>query len=295
MSSIEVEGKQIAISNPEKMLWPDIGVRKIDYLKILANIAPYLIAHTTDKALTSIRYPNGMGQDFFYQKRPPANTPEWVSIIIIGEDTFINLNNLSTLIWLGNLAVVEFHIPFSKYTDDLLTALVFDLDPSKGQTFEDVAFCALKICETLSSLGVECLAKTSGASGLQIFIPANKMTFEQGRQINTFFGKYFAEKYPNLITVERQVKNRGKKLYFDYLQMWRGKNIVSVYSPRAVACGAMSMPITWDELKKGIAPCDLNLLNAAKRLDEKGDLFKKVLRENTNTPVLDEIIKNSGQ
>lgn len=294
MSSIEVDGYNITISNPEKPLWPKAGIRKIDYLKTLAEIAPYMLPHTSDKALTSIRYPHGVGDKSFYQKRPPVKAPEFVNIVDIEGDTFINLNNLPTLLWLGNLAVMEFHTPFSKFTDDVLTELVFDLDPSEGQTFADAAACAMRVHETLDDLGIDSLAKTSGASGLQIYIPVRKLTFEQGRSINEFFGKYFAEKYPHLITIERQVKKRGTKLYFDYLQMWRGKNIISVYSPRAVSCGAVSTPVTWDELESGIKPCDFNLTNITQRLKGKGDLFERLLYENENSSALDEVLKSTG-
>lgn len=293
MSGIEVEGKQISISNPEKLLWPEAGISKIDYLKTLAELAPYMLPHTTDRALTSIRYPHGVGDKSFYQKRPPAKSPEWVSVVDIEGDTFINLNSLPTLLWLGNLAVIEFHTPFCMFTDGLLHSLVFDLDPSEGQTFADAAACALKVHETLVALGIESLVKTSGASGMQIYIPSGKLTFEQGRGINEFFGKYFAEKYPGLMTIERQVNKRGKKLYFDYLQMYRGKNIVSVYSPRAVACGAISMPVTWDELAAGVQPCDFTLKNAAERIRAKGDMFEVLLKDNTNSPALDEIMKTA--
>lgn len=293
MSGIEVEGKQISISNPEKLLWPEAGISKIDYLKTLAELAPYMLPHTTDRALTSIRYPHGVGDKSFYQKRPPAKSPEWVSVVDIEGDTFINLNSLPTLLWLGNLAVIEFHTPFCMFTDGLLHSLVFDLDPSEGQTFADAAACALKVHETLVALGIESLVKTSGASGMQIYIPSGKLTFEQGRGINEFFGKYFAEKYPGLMTIERQVNKRGKKLYFDYLQMYRGKNIVSVYSPRAVACGAISMPVTWDELAAGVQPCDFTLKNAAERIRAKGDMFEVLLHDNTNSPALDEIMKTT--
>jgi bifunctional non-homologous end joining protein LigD len=291
VSGIEIEGKEIHISNPEKLLWPKAGIRKADYIKALIELSPFLLPYIADKELTAIRYPDGIGGKSFYQKRPPRGAPEWIDVITSGEDTFINLNSLPALLWLGNLAVIEFHAPFSKSANGMLDALVFDLDPSEGQTFADAAECAIKVHETLEDLGIEDLVKTSGASGLQIYIPVEKMTFEQGRAVNTFFGKYFTERFPALMTIERQVNKRGRKLYFDYLQMWNGKNIISVYSPRAVECAAVSMPVTWDELKIGISPCDFNLNNASERLKQKGDLFSKLLNENSNSPAIEEIIR----
>jgi len=285
---MKAAGKEIPITNAEKMLWKAEGIRKIDYIAAMIKIAPYLLAHTRNKPLTVIRYPDGIGEKFFYQKRPPENTPGWVNIIKAGGDPFIHLDSLPALVWLANAAAIEFHTPFG--TSGALTALVFDLDPSPGQTFDDVISCALRIHETLKQLGIECVAKTSGASGLQVYIPVRKLTFGQGRKINTFFARYFVQKFPKLMTIERQVKDRGRKLYFDYLQMHPGKSIISVYSPRAVPCAAVSMPVTWDELEKGIDPCDFTLKTAVKRLKEKGDMFAPLLHPGRPNDVLEEIL-----
>ncbi len=292
MSTITVQGSTVSITNPDKVLFPDTGMTKAGYIDVLAKLAPYLLPHTTGQPLTAIRYPHGVGDhEFFYQKRPPKGTPDWVSITTGDNgETFINLDSMKTLLWLGNSAALEFHVPFCK-PDGMLTALVFDLDPSEGQTFEDVAACALSVRETLTELGVACYAKTSGASGLQIYIPTRRMMFEEGRKINTFFGKYFEAKHPDSVTIERLVKNRGRKLYFDYLQMGHGKSIICVYSPRAVPCGAVSMPVTWEELERGVSPCDFTLSNAAQRLKEKGDLFAPVLNEGKSNSALEEILK----
>jgi bifunctional non-homologous end joining protein LigD len=290
---LSVNGHDITLNNPEKPLWPDIGVTKTEYLKALSGLAPYLLPHTTGKPLTCLRYPHGVGDEFFYQKRPPNGAPDWVNTITVGEDEFVDLDSVETLVWLGTMAALEFHTPFGD-TAGTLTALVFDLDPSEGQTFEDVRECALIVNETLKGLGIAGYAKTSGASGLQIYIPTRRMTFAEGRQINLFFGHYFAFKYPQKMTIERIVKNRERKLYFDYLQMGPGKSIVSVYSPRAVPCGAVSMPVTWDELRSGVMPCDFNLKNAVQRLEQVGDLFTPMLREGLAEPALEEILKRGG-
>ena len=273
MSYITVQGSDIAITNPEKLLWHGIGIRKIDYIRALIELAPYLIPHTADKALTAIRYPDGIGQSSFYQKRPPKNTPEWVDTVTVNGDTFIHLSSLKTLVWLGNLAAIEFHTPFCDAADETLHALVFDLDPSERQTFEAAAACALDVHDTLSGLGITCYAKTSGATGLQVYVPTKRMSFEQGRRLNAFFGEYFAAKHPDTVTIERSVKNRGGKLYFDYLQMAGGKSIISVYSPRAVPCGAISMPVTWDELKRMAYLHAISILRMRGRGSERvGDL-----------------------
>jgi bifunctional non-homologous end joining protein LigD len=260
---------------------------------MLIELSPYLLAHTTGRILTAIRYPHGVGDEFFYQKHLQQKAPRFVTPIEQEGEYFINLDNVDTLAWLGNLAVLEFHTPFCTVDEGLLRALVFDLDPSEGQTFTDAAECALLIYDTLQSLGIPSLVKTSGASGLQIYIATAPKTFEQGRCINEFFAKYFAAKYPGKITIERLVKNRGRKLYFDYLQMGPGKSIITAYSPRAVPCAAVSMPIGWAELKAGVSPCDFTLNNAAERLKRVGDLFMSALTGKVNEP-LEEIIRRIG-
>ncbi len=290
---LTVQGRDITLNNPDKPLWPDIGVTKAEYLKALAGLAPYLIPHTAGKPLTCLRYPHGVGDEFFYQKRPPNGAPDWVKTMLADGDEFVDMDSLPTLVWLGTMAALEFHTPFGDAAGTL-TALVFDLDPSEGQTFEDVRECALIVHETLAQLGVASYAKTSGASGLQVYIPTRRMTFAEGRRVNLFFGQYFASKHPEKITIERIVKNRGRKLYFDYLQMGPGKSIVSVYSPRAVPCGAISMPVKWDELAHGAMPCDFNLTNAVQRLEKTGDLFAPILAEGMAIPALEEILKRDN-
>jgi len=270
--------RKINITNPNKLLWPELGITKIIYAKILTELSPFLLPYTSDRILTVIRYPDNIHHESFYQKRRPVYAPSWIDQIGYKGSSYINLNKLETLLWLGNSGALEFHVGFSLFMEDQLNGLVFDLDPSEGQNFDQVIEAALVIHEELKKLNLTCYVKTSGASGLQLYLPINQVcSYEQGRQLNTFFAKYFSEKYPNIITIERSVKKRGALLYFDYLQMWKGKTIISAYSPRAVESGAISTPVTWKELEHGIKPSDFNLNNIIKRLKEKGDLFNPLL------------------
>lgn len=288
---ITAEGIKIPFSNPEKLLWADIGIRKIDYLAIMTELAPYILPHTKSRHMTYIRYPDGIGGKSFFQKNAPAYTPGWVSKSEWNNINYIVLDSVPTLIWLANQAVLEFHPSFNLIDKvDYPTSLVFDLDPSQGQEFDDVIEAAFLIKETLDSLSITSFVKTSGATGLQIFIPAGgKYEYDTARKINEFFGRYFSQKYPNTFTIERLVGKRGKKLYFDYMQMWQGKTITSVYSPRATPMATISMPVQWDELIPGIKPEDFTILNALARLKDKGDLFEPLLagKQSQN---LDEIL-----
>lgn len=279
--ALNIDGKEVKITNPEKLLWPDLGIRKIDYITKLVGLAPYLITYTKDRLLTTIRYPNGVEGKSFYQKDMPKAAPDWVPTHYWHENNYILLNDLAVLAWLGNQAALEFHIPFNLYNNESHpTSLVFDLDPSQGQTFEDAVEVALLIHQDLQDLNITSLVKTSGASGLQIYIPVGgKYDYETARKINEFFAVFFSQKYPKNITIERLVNKRGTKLYFDYLQMWQGKTIISPYSPRATQTASVATPIEWDELRRGAKPEDFTLLNIIERLEVKRDLFQPLLKD----------------
>ncbi len=278
---LRYEDKEIKVSHPDKYLWPELEITKIDYIHHLIQLAPFLLNHTTHRLLTVIRYPNGVHENSFFQKHLPAYSPKWVDSIESKGEKYIILNTLPSLAWLGNQSALEFHTTFNPIQKpNHPAALVFDLDPSEGQNFQEVAHGALLIKETLESLHITSFPKTSGATGIQVYIPVNhQYTYEEARNINQFFASYFISKFPAYFTMERMVRKRGKKIYFDYLQMWPNKTIISPYSPRAVKTAAVSTPITWDELEQGCHPHDFTLLNIHDRLKKTGDLFEML-----NTP-----------
>ncbi|KUO66092.1 MAG: DNA polymerase [Gracilibacter sp. BRH_c7a] len=281
--SLTIEGKEVRISNAEKVLWPEQGIRKIDYIGKLLELAPYLLPHAKNRLLTSIRYPDGVQGKSFYQKNLPQSAPSWIPTSTWHENNYIILNDTAVLAWLGNQAVLEFHTTFNLYTKESYPVnLVFDLDPSEGQTFEDTVEVALLIHHELQNLNISSYVKTSGASGLQIYLPVGgRYDYETARKINEFFAVFFSQKYPGKITIERSVPKRGKKLYFDYLQMWQGKTIISPYSPRATQSATVATPLDWYELEQGIKPEDFTILNISERLKTKNDLFQPLLKENT--------------
>ena len=297
--TLVIEGKKLRLSNPEKLLWPEAGIRKADYLARMIELAPYLLPHAENRLLTTIRYPGGIHGESFFSKNLPDYAPDWISRHTWNDIEYARLDSIPTLTWFVSMAALEFHTSFNLYDkEDYPTSIVFDLDPSEGQSFEDVIEIALLIKETLDSLAITGYIKTSGASGMQLYIPTGgKYNYEAARKINEFFGSYFAQRYPRKITIERMVEKRGTKLYFDYLQMWQGKTITIVYSPRARESAAISMPVTWDEVRKGIRPGDFTLNNALERLQSTGDLFKPLLiakePEKSLDSVAEQILKSA--
>lgn len=281
MSELLVDNVKVKITNPEKVLFPDLGLRKIDYIGKLIELGPYILPHAKDRLLTTIRYPDGVEGKSFFQKNIPKYAPDWIEQTEWNEIQYILLNSMAALVWLGNQAALEFHTSFNlSQNENKPTDLVFDLDPSEGQGFDEVSESALLIHETLKGLNIDSWVKTSGATGLQIYIPVGqRYDYDTARSINEFFGTYFSQRYPEKITIERMVEKRGRRLYFDYLQMWNGKTITMAYSPRATPAASVSMPLTWEEIEAGIHPEDFHLLNAKERLQETGDLFLPLLSQ----------------
>lgn len=288
---VEIENKVIDIKNPDKLFWPEAGVTKLEFVKTMTKLAPFLIKYSKNRMLTSIRYPHGINDKSFFQKEKPQGTPEWVQTVEFNKKNYIALNSAATLVWLCTQAALELHTSFNVHEKpNHPSSLVFDLDPDDDLHFEDVAELADRIHETLEALGIKGFIKTSGATGLQIFVPtAAKFKYDTARSLNEFFAQYFAEKLKNTVTIERMKKKRDGKIYFDWQQMWLGKSMITAYSARAVKSAAVSAPIQWDELNS-IRPEMFTLKNMVNRLEQKGDIFEPSLKCD-NSPQLHEILK----
>lgn len=284
---IEVEGHSVRITNPDKPLWPEARITKFDYIKYLIDMAAYILPYAKDRLLTTIRYPNGIDGKSFYQKNMPAQAPDWVASHIWRDTNYILANDLPTLIWLGNQACLEFHVSFNRYDQPKIpTEIVFDLDPTDVHNFSQVLEVASRIKEVLDSLGLISQPKTSGASGLQIYIPIEaRYTYEQTHRLNKFIARYIADKYPEHVTLERLVKNRGTKLYFDYIQHGEGRTLPAPYSPRARTEGTVSAPVTWDEIRRGFTPRDFTINNIKGRVERIGDLFEVMTSRKINQSI----------
>ncbi|WP_134699014.1 non-homologous end-joining DNA ligase [Ammoniphilus sp. YIM 78166] len=272
---IEVEGRKLRITNPQKVLWPEAEVTKLEYIQYLVEIAPYMLSYLSERLLTTIRYPDGIHGKSFYQKNIPDHAPDWVKTQVWRDTQYILANDLPTLVWLGNQACLELHVAFNKAQYERYpTELVFDLDPMDLEDYSHVLEIALLIREVLQALGLSSQAKTSGASGLQIYIPIEeKYTYEETHVLNKFIAQYIAEKYPQKVTIERMVKNRGNKLYFDYIQHGEGRTLPVVYSLRARPAASVSAPVSWEEVQRGFHPTDFTIRNMKERMLKVGDLF----------------------
>lgn len=274
--TITVEGVELTITNPDKPLWPEVGITKAMYLQKLAGLAPFLLPYTKQRLLTTIRYPHGAGGEFFYQKNVPEPVPEFVHTEMHDGIRYVVMNGLPELLWLGNLAALEFHPSLHAVGSTLPCEWMIDLDPSLEEE-PRIMEAALIVGETLSSLGLQSVAKTSGATGVQIIVPIRKgVTFDQLRMIGHFVGKYVTQKHPDLFTLERLKKDRGDRIYFDYLQHYGGKTLAAPYTPRSKPEGTVSTPLTWDEVRSNVSVKAFHLLNILERLQKTGDLIAAI-------------------
>ncbi|WP_342548509.1 non-homologous end-joining DNA ligase [Paenibacillus sp. FSL P2-0089] len=274
--TITVDGQQISITNPDKPLWPEMGITKQIYLQKLAALSPYLLRYCKDRLLTVIRYPHGVPGMSFYQKNAPEPLPEFVHTAVQDNITYIVLQGLPELLWLGNLAALEFHPSLHYAGSTLPCEWMIDLDPSL-EVEPRIMEAAAVVGEVLRSLGLDSVPKTSGATGVQIIVPVKPgVTFDELRRIGHFVGRYVTEKRPDLFTLERLKKHRGDKIYFDYLQHYGGKTLAAPYTPRARTLATVSTPLLWEEVERGVKPTDFNLLNIEERLSRLGDLIAKV-------------------
>jgi bifunctional non-homologous end joining protein LigD len=268
--------KDIDVTHPDKPLWEKPAVKKIDFIRYLQEISPYLLPFLHNRLLTVIRYPHGMFGEAFYQKNCPDYAPEFVQTALHDGINYIVCNNLKTLLWLGNQLAFEFHIPFQTLSSHGPSEIVLDLDPPSKKEFKLAIKAAQMIKEVLDHLNLIGFVKTSGNKGLQIYIPLpeNEFSYDDTRLFTEFIAEYLISKAPNSFTIERLKKNRQNKLYIDYIQHAEGKTIVAPYSARGNDTAALATPLFWDEVTDELRMEDFTILNMMKRINEKGDPFQ---------------------
>lgn len=277
--TIEVEGQEIKVSNPGKLMWPEAGISKAMYLQKLVALSPYLLPYCRNRYMTAIRYPDGAGGKSFYQKHAPEPLPEFVPTAVREGVRYIVVDSLPTLLWMGNLAALEFHPSFEYIGGEEPAEWVLDIDPSESLRNRLMEAVSL-IGEALEGMGIASVPKTSGATGVQIVVPiAPGYSFAQLRKAGAFVGKYLSEKYPALFTVERLIKNRKDRIYVDYVQHAAGKSLSAPYTPRGRPEATVSTPLTWEEVRRGADPRAFTLLTIEERLAEMGELIGKLPKQ----------------
>ncbi len=284
-SHLQVDGISVPLSNLEKVYWPETGYTKYDlidyYIHVSDTILPYLI----DRPQNLHRHPNGISKPSFYQK-DNETLPDWVETLKIYSESskkeidYLLCQNEATLLYMANLGCIEIN-PWNSTLNNLNrpTYTVIDIDPSNKNNFEEVIEVALAAKEILDTAKIKSFCKTSGSSGLHIYIPlGNKYSYDEARDFTKLLCYYIHERLPKLTSMERAVKNRKNKIYLDYLQNRRGQTLAAPYCVRPKPGAPVSAPLAWKEVKPGLKILDFTIRNMPQRISKHGDLFAGILK-----------------
>ncbi|UFH33760.1 DNA ligase D [Chryseobacterium sp. C-71] len=285
-TEITLNRHKINLTNQNKIYFPKNKISKGDVVDYYQSVADYILPHLKNRPLSLNRFPSGIDHSGFYQKDAGDSFPDWIKTTKVhseSTDKYIDYaicNDKATLAYLNNLGCIDFN-PWNSSLPDLdhPDYLVLDLDPSKKNTFDHVIETAQAVKEVLDLIKIKGYCKTSGSTGIHIYIPmGGAYDYNQVKDFALILMQQVHEKLPKITTLERNLQKRDdNKIYLDYLQNRQGQTLASVYSLRPKEGAAVSMPIEWDELKKGLKPTDFNIENALERIKAKGDLFKTVL------------------
>ena len=298
-SVIEVEGRQIELSNLDKVLYPKAGFTKGQVIDYYVRIAPVLLPHLADRALTLKRYPNGVDGMHFYEKNCPSYRPQWMKTARVwseGNNRYMDycvVADLPTLVWLGNLADLELHTSLSRAPETQRpTVIAFDLDPGAPATIVQCCQVGLWVREIFEQFGLQAFAKTSGSKGLQVYVPLNTaVTYEQTKPFAKAIARLLEERHPDLVVSDMKKALRVNKVFVDWSQNDDYKTTVNVYSLRAKDHPTVSTPVTWNEVENCLKKGDPELLvftsdKVLERAEKSGDLFEPVLKLKQKLPPL---------
>ena len=298
-SMIEVGGRQIKLSNLEKVLYPKAGFTKGQVIDYYIRIAPVLLPHLNNRALTLKRYPNGVDGMFFYEKNCPGYRPSWMKTAKVwseGNNRFMEycvVADLPTLVWLANLADLELHTSLSRAPEtNRPTVIAFDLDPGAPASIVQCCQVGLWVRDIFEQFGLQAFAKTSGSKGLQIYVPLNiAITYEQTKPFAKAIARLLEEGHPDLVVSDMKKALRVNKVFVDWSQNDDYKTTVNVYSLRAKDQPTVSTPVTWKEVENCLRKGDPELLvftsdQVLQRVEESGDLFEPVLKLKQKLPPL---------
>jgi bifunctional non-homologous end joining protein LigD len=282
---VAVDGVDVPVTNLEKVFWPDEGITKGDLLTYYFNIAPTILPHVYQRPLALKRLPNGIGGNSFFQRNAPAWTPNWVPLCAIEPadskvDETVMIEKTADLLFVANLGAIELHPLHSRCERyDLPDYLVIDLDPMPPAGFEDALVIAQQVKVVLDHLGLRGYPKTSGATGLQIFVPVEpKHSYAETRALAEAMALAIARVAPELVTLQWDVTRRGGRVFIDHKMNRRAASLASAYSVRPEPGGTVSAPITWEEMRfDTVHPRLFTMDTIFDRLGLVGDLFRPVI------------------
>jgi bifunctional non-homologous end joining protein LigD len=284
-------GRSVQLTNLQKPFWPELRISKGDLLRYYAAVSPVLLPHLVNRAMVMKRYPNGIAGDFFFMKRAPEHRPDWLEICTIAHRSgnvidFPVVADLASLLWIVNLGCIDLN-PWYARCDDINRPdyLHFDLDPVPPADFSQVRDVALLVRDYLLARNVKSYPKTTGSKGIHIYVPIVRGPLQ--KEVWTVAKRVaieLAKANPKRVTSEYRITKRpAERVLVDYNQNAWGRTLASVYSVRAKPEAAVSAPLTWEEVEKGISIADFGMKQRLRRVETFGDLFKPLLAKSGRT------------
>jgi bifunctional non-homologous end joining protein LigD len=282
---VRVEDRELELSNLDKVLYPASGFTKGEVIDYYTRISPVLLPHLSDRALTRIRYPNGVNGPYFFEKNRPQGTPDWVRLerLPVPGSTkadretidFVVCDDLPTLVWLANLASLELHTPQWKVGSTGPDLMVVDLDPGPPAGLVECCEVAVLMRDRLAADGIAAYPKTSGKKGMQLCCPvAGTQTSEEVSGYAKRIAGELERSHGKLVTSRMTKSLRPGKVFIDWSQNAAAKTTVTPYSLRAQPTPTASAPLTWDEVEAGhVRAADLTAPAVLERVGEWGDLL----------------------
>lgn len=296
-SRIEVQGRELELSNLDKVLYPEAGFTKGQVIDYYVRIAPVLLPHVRNRPLTMKRYPNGVNGQFFYEKNAPSHRPDWVQTAPVWSEGnqrtmhYVMAQDIPTLVWLANLADLELHTSLSLAKDVLRpTMIVFDLDPGPPANIVQCCQVGFWVKDVFDRLGLESFAKTSGSKGLQIYAPLNTAVgYDDTKPFAHELARRLEREHPELVVSDMKKSLRVGKVLVDWSQNDDHKTTICVYSLRAREKPTVSTPVTWDEVRRTLKKNDPGELvfeagKVLERVERLGDLFAPVIKLKQRLP-----------
>jgi bifunctional non-homologous end joining protein LigD len=280
---ITIDRHELELTHLDKVYWPDEGYTKGDLIEYYRAAAHLMLPYLKDRPQSLNRFPHGIKGESFYQKDMDHQAPPWAKTVEVPLEhehrriNYLVCQDKATLVYMANLGCIEINPWLSRIGHlDNPDFCVLDLDP-EAVGFEAVIETARTIHKILDDAGVSGVPKTSGKTGLHIFIPLGaKYTYEQSREFGQTVAKLTNRALPKITSVERHPDKRQGRVYVDYLQNSRGQTVASAYSVRPAPGATVSAPLSWDEVKSGLSPAKFTMKNMMKRVDKVGDLWHPV-------------------
>ena len=292
----EINGHELKFTNLSKVYWPKEKYTKRDMLNYYYQVAPSILPYLKDRPQSLNRFPNGINGESFYHKDITASAPEWVKMepytTSEGEKkNFMVPEDEAAILYMANLGAIEMN-PWNStiHKENYPDWCLIDLDPSEKNTFDQVIQTALVTKEVLDNMGIRGYVKTSGSTGIHIYIPLGaRYDYDQCQLLGKVVASQVHHILPEITSIERIIKKRKGKLYIDYLQNRPKATLAAPYSLRPKPGATVSMPLHWEELKKGLKMQDFTIQNSIARIKSEGDIFKPVLGKGID---LDKILAN---